>query len=337
MLKNSTINDIAKQLGVSNALVSFVLNGKNKEMRISDKMTSKVLALAEKMNYTPNYFAQSLKKGTSSTLGLIVADISNSFFAKIARYIETEALHYGYQVIFSNSDENLTKFAQQLQVLKNRKVDGLILTPPAGSDEELNKLKNIEIPFVVLDRKFKTVTHSVMINNYQASYDAVERLVKNDRKNIALINIIPELFNMEQREKGFIDALRNNGISINQALIKHFEFNHIKEHITEAIRDIIQNKADAVLFASNKIGVLGLECMLKLGVNIPDDISVISFDETLEYRLSSTPITAVTQPLEQMSKEAVRILINTIEDKYIDGQYESIELDADFVYRKSCL
>jgi len=286
MLKNSTINDIAKQLGVSNALVSFVLNGKNKEMRISDKMTSKVLALAEKMNYTPNYFAQSLKKGTSSTLGLIVADISNSFFAKIARYIETEALHYGYQVIFSNSDENLTKFAQQLQVLKNRKVDGLILTPPAGSD---------------------------------------------------VINIIPELFNMEQREKGFIDALRNNGISINQALIKHFEFNHIKEHITEAIRDIIQNKADAVLFASNKIGVLGLECMLKLGVNIPDDISVISFDETLEYRLSSTPITAVTQPLEQMSKEAVRILINTIEDKYIDGQYESIELDADFVYRKSCL
>jgi LacI family transcriptional regulator len=337
MLKNSTINDIAKQLGVSNALVSFVLNGKSKEMRISDKMTSKVLELAKELNYTPNYLAKSLRSGRTFTLGIIVGDISNPFFAKLARHIEVEALKSGYKVVFGNSDENLSKFSEQLQVLKSRQVDGLILTPPAGSEGELYKLKEQKIPFVVLDRKFNKVdTHSVVINNYQASYDATERLIKNNRKNIALINIIPELFNMKQREEGFIDALKNNGVAVNKSLIKHLEFTHEKKNVMEAIQDIVQNNADAVLFATSKMGILGIECIRELGVNLPDDMSVISFDDTSAYRVSYTPITAVVQPLEQMSKEAVRILINIIEDKYNDGQYENIEFDVELVYRKSC-
>ena len=123
MPKKSTIKDIAKELGVSNALVSFVLNGKSKEKRISDEMTARVLEVARNMNYTPNYLAKSLRNGKSNNLGLIIADISNPFFAKLARHVEIEASKYGYKVIFSNSDEKKSVFTTQLNVLKNGQVD----------------------------------------------------------------------------------------------------------------------------------------------------------------------------------------------------------------------
>ncbi len=336
-MKKCTINDIAKELCVSNTLVSFVLNGKNKEKRISDEMTSKVLELAKSMNYTPNYLAKSLRQGKSNTLGLIVADISNPYFGKLARHIELEASKYGYKVIFSNSDEKQSKFKMQLDVLKNGQVDGFIFTPPIGSEKELLKLKKEKIPFVVVDRLFEEVlTHSVVINNYKAGYDATERLIKKNRKNIALINIIYELANMRQREEGFFDALKNNGIEVNKSLIKHLKFSHEKNKIMEAIRDIIKNDADAIFFTTSKLGVFGIECLRELGEKVYQNMSIISFDDSIAYRVFSPTITAIAQPLEQMSKEAVRILMDIIENKYIDGHYENIELDTKIIIRESC-
>jgi LacI family transcriptional regulator, galactose operon repressor len=332
-----TINDIAKQLGVSNTLVSFVLNGKNKEKRISDEMTSKVLELAKSMNYTPNYLAKSLRHGKTNTLGLFVGDIANAYFGKLARHIEIEASKFGYKVIFSNSDEDLSKFKSQLEVLKNGQVDGFILVPPAGSEKELLKLKHEKIPFVVVDRIFENVfSHSVTIDNYQASYDATEYLIKNNRKNFALINNINELANMKRRGEGFYDALKNNGIAVNKSLIKHLNYSHDPNYIMEATRDIVKNGADAILFTNSQLGVLGLECLKELRVNISNSMSIISFDDSIAYELFSPTISAIRQPIEQMSKEALRILIDIIENKYIDGKYENIVLDSEIIIRESC-
>lgn len=337
MDKKSTISDIAKELGVSNALVSIVLNGKNKEMRISDKMTSKVLKLAKLMNYTPNYHAKGLRSGKSNTIGLIVGDIANPFFGKLARNIGNNALNRGYTVFIGNSDENKSKFAIQLEIFTNRHVDGIILVPPIGSEKELLSLKKRKIPFVVLDRILTEVSsHVVTINNYTASYDATERLIKNNRKNISLINTNFKLVNMHQREKGFIDALENNGVALNKSLIKHIRYNHEKSDILSEIQDIVKNKADAVLFATSYLGVLGVESLLDLGVKIPQNMSIIGFDDNLAYRTARTKITAVLQPLERMSQEAVRILIDSVEGKYNEGQYEKIELDVEYIYRESC-
>jgi len=338
MTKKSTISDIAGELGVSKTLVSFVLNGKGKEMRISAEMTAKVLEVTKRMNYTPNYLAKSLRKGRSNTLGLIVADISNPFFAKLARHIEIEASNFKYKVIFSNSDEQRQKFSTQLDVLKNGQVDGFILTPPIGSEKELIKLKKQKIPFVVVDRVFEDVAeHSVVIDNYQAAYTATERIIKNGRKNIALLNVNYELLTMRQRTEGYLDALVKNGFGVNTALIKHLKFSHEKQRIMEAVKDIIKHGADALLFTTNKLGVLGVECLRELGVRIPESLSIISFDDTDAYQVSYTPITAIVQPLEQMSKEAVRILMGIINGKYSEEQYENIVLDVEFIYRESCI
>ena len=336
-MKKKTINDIAKQLGVSNTLVSFVLNGKNKEKRISDEMTSKVLALAKSMNYTPNYLAKSLRHGKTNTLGLIVGDIANPFFGELARYIEIEASKYGYQVLLSNSDEKLSKFKTQLEVLKNGQVDGFIFSPPPGSEAELNKLKNDEIPFVIVDRIFENfLAHSVTIDNYQASYDATENLIKCNRKKIGLVNHIIELINMKQRAEGFFDALKNNGIAANESLIKHLNFSHEEDYIKEEIRDLVKNGADAILFANSRLGVIGLECLRELKVDVAKNISIISFDDSTAFKVFSPTISAIKQPLEQMSKVALRIFMNVIENRYVDGQYENIVLNTEMIKRESC-
>ncbi|MCB0729553.1 MAG: LacI family DNA-binding transcriptional regulator, partial [Ignavibacteriae bacterium] len=180
--KRTKISDIAKRLGVSTALVSFVLNGKSKEKRISDEMSKKVVETAKKMSYKPNSLAKGLRTGKSNTIGLILADISNPYFAKLARFIEIEATKYNYRVIFSNSDEDNEKFATQLEVLIDEHVDGFILTPPIGSEKELISLQKREIPFVIIDRVFKNVkSHSVIIDNFQSGYHATKRLIKNNR------------------------------------------------------------------------------------------------------------------------------------------------------------
>jgi LacI family transcriptional regulator len=337
MAKKSTIKDIAEQLGVSKALVSFVLTGKSKEQRISAKMTKKVLELAERMDYKPNYLAKSLRTGKSLTIALIIADISNPFFAKLARFLEIEASNYNYKVIFGNSDEKKEKFATELDVLKSRQVDGFILFPPIGSEKELLALKKQKIPFVVVDRLFKSVkSHSVIINNYQSGYEATQRLINNKRKNIAILNVNNELFTMKQRVKGYRDALRFNGIPVKPPLIKNLKFSHEKKLVMDAIEEIVAAGADGLLFTTSKLAILGIECLRELGVSIPENISVISFDDMDAYKVAYTPISAIDQPLEQMSKEAVRILMRMIAGHYGNGEYENIMLDVNFIFRESC-
>ncbi len=338
MASRNTISDIARQLGVSKTLVSFVLNGKSKEMRISDEMTSRVLELARSLNYKPNYLAKSLRTGKSHTIGLIVADISNPFFAHLARYIEIEASKRKYKIVFSSSDENRTKFAAQLEILKDGHVDGFILTPPIGSEKELLLLKEQKIPFVLVDRIFKNVeAHSVIIDNYHEAYYATMRLISNGRKNIALLNVNNELITMQARAKGYMDAIGASGLKAEPSLIKHLKFSHEKKLVMKAILEIIQNKADAILFTTNKLGVLGIECIQELELRIPENLSIISFDDTDLYKISSTSISAIQQPLENMSKEAVRILVSMIETPDVLTDFEKIELKAEFILRKSCM
>ena len=335
--KKITSKDIAKALGISRTVVSFVLNGKSEEMRISKELTKKVLDYMEASNYQPNYMAQSLKTGKTFTIGLIVADIANPFFAKMAREVEQEVSKKGYSVIFCSSDENKKNFNFQLENLKNRQVDGLLLTPPINSTKILTSLISQKIPFVIIDRIFENLNaNSVIINNHKSAYDATKRLINNKRMNVALINVNNELITMNQRTKGYVDALTDCGIKVNPELIKQLKFSNVTEDVNEAIAEVIKNNADAILFTTNKLGVTGIQAISNLKKRIPDDIAVISFDDTDAYAVAKTPITAIKQPLELMSKEAVRILIKLIENAEENVAPEQVVLDTNFIIRESC-
>ncbi len=335
MAKKSTIKDIADQLGVSKALVSFVLNGKAKEKRISDAMAGKVLEMARQMDYTPNYLAKSLKTGKSQTIALIIADISNPFFARFARYLEDEASRHQYKVIIANSDERNEKFKAELELLRTRQVDGFILTPPIGSEPALLDLQEQKVPFVVVDRLFEQVeSNTVIIDNYRAAYSATRRLAENGRRHIAILNVNNELVTMQRRVEGYRDALLHHGLAVRDSLVKQLPFSHDKHLVREAIEDIRAAGADALLFTTGKLTLLGLECLKELGIRIPQDISVISFDDMDAYRVTYTPISAIAQPLEAMSREALRILLRQIEQG--DRPTEKVMLDVQFIFRESC-
>lgn len=335
--KKITSKDIAKELGISRSVVSFVLNGKNKEMRISDELTKKVLDLVETRNYQTNHIAKSLKTGKTHTIGLIVADIANPFFAKIASEIEKEVRKKGYSVFFCSSNENKKNFNFQLENFKNRQVDGLILIPPINSDKILTVLGSQNIPFVIMDRVFENLSaNSVNINNHKAAYDATTRLINNGRKKVALINVNNELITMSDRTNGYIDAIADNGMEVNPYLLQQLKYSNVAAHVNEAVNEVILNNADAIIFTTNKLGVQGVQAISNMGKRIPEDIAVISFDDTTAYAVAKTSITAIKQPLEQMCKEAVRILMKSIDKNESNIDTEQIILDASFIVRESC-
>lgn len=335
--KKITSQDIADELGISRSVVSFVLNGKNKEMRISDELTQKVLTLVENRNYQANQLARSLKTGKTFIIGLIVADISNPFFANIAREVELELSKYGYDVVFCSSDENKTKFKVQIENFIHRQVDGLILIPPVNSFDVLSVLNSQNIPFVIIDRDFTDKNiNSVNINNHKAAYDATNRLINNDRKRVGIINVNNELLTMAERTAGYIEALNDNGIKINSELIKHLKFSKVSKHVYKAVEDLITNNVDAIIFTTNKLGVFGIQAIREMDKKIPEDIAVISFDDSEVYATAFTSITAVKQPLKQMSKEAVRIILKAINSNNLKFDYEQIALDVSFIVRESC-
>jgi LacI family transcriptional regulator len=335
--KKITSKDIAEELGISRSVVSFVLNGKNKEMRISDELTKKVLDLVETRNYQTNHIAKSLKTGKTHTIGLIVADIANPFFSKIASEIEKEVRKKGYSVFFCSSNENKKNFSFQLENFINRQVDGLILIPPIKSDKILALLASQNIPFVIMDRVFENLgANSVNINNHKAAYDATTRLINNGRKKVALINLNNELITMSNRTNGYLEAIADNGMEANPDLLQQLKYSNVAEHVNEAVNKVISNNADAIIFTTNKLGIQGVQAISNMGKRIPEDIAVISFDDTTAYDVAKTSITAIKQPIEQMSKEAVRILMKSIDKSDVEIAPEYVTLDVSFIIRESC-
>ena len=178
-MKRVSLKDIARELGVSTATVSLVLNGKNTAGRVSSEMSKKILDKAAELHYVPNTLAKGLKMGKSRTIGLIVADVSNLFFGSLALHIQTYAEQKGYSVIIGNTNEQPKAMGDIINFLYARQVEGLIITPTEKSQYLLKRLIKSKIPFVLVDRSFpELAVSSVLINNYEISYQSTERLIQ---------------------------------------------------------------------------------------------------------------------------------------------------------------
>lgn len=339
-MKKTSLKDIANQLGVSKTLVSFVLNGKEKEFRINEDICKRVLEVAKELNYQPNRIAQGLRTGKTNTIGLIIADIANPFFGKLGREIEQEAANYGYRVIFCSSDENAEKSKQQITMLQQSQVDGYIISPPKYSEEQIMALAKGKIPFVLIDRYFPEIEcNYIVVDNFNAAYGATNHLLKLGRKRIANITVNLDLINMKERTDGYKQALIDAGIDVDNSLIKALPFSHDNTDVARAIKELVENKenkVDAILFSTSKLGINGIESISALGLKIPDDIAIISFDDPDAYRICSSPVTVVDQPLKEIGKTAVQVLMEEIKSSDNNREIQKITLKTDFIVRKSC-
>ena len=220
MKKKVCLKDIAQKVGVSIALVSYVLNNQ-KLSRINKDVAQKIKDVAKELNYRTNQIARSLKTNKTFTIGLIVADISNPFFSGLARIIEDEAEKNNYTVIFGSSDEKAEKSLKLINVLVNRQVDGFIIAPAENTASQILYLQENEIPFVLVDRYYPDIKAShVAIDNYKASYTAVSHVINNDRKRIGMITYDTTMFHLQERKKGYIDALKEKGLPFKKNWLK---------------------------------------------------------------------------------------------------------------------
>lgn len=180
--KRVTIKDIATEAGVSIALVSFVMNNKadgKDTYRVNKETAQRILEVAQKLNYQPNNAARTLRSGKTNTIGVIVSDISNKFFADIARCIENHAYKHKYTVLFGSTDENPQKLENLIEVFRNKGIDGLVVVPCEGADEIIRDIARQNIPLVLLDREVPDLeVSSVVLNNRRAGYETTEALIR---------------------------------------------------------------------------------------------------------------------------------------------------------------
>lgn len=316
MKQKASLKDIAKIVGVSIPLVSYVLSNKGKENRVSEKTAEKIREVAKELNYHPNLNARSLKTNKTRTIGVIVADISNPFFSNLARIIEDEAYSQDYTVIFGSSDENVEKFNKVLNFLLTRQVDGLIIAAPEGSKEIIANLKELGIPLVLIDRYFKDLeTNYVIVDNFNASIQATNYLLAKGHKKIASVMYQSELAHYRDRCNGYLEALGQAGVAPKGEFIKKISHLSLKKNMNRAIRELVlEAEIDAIYFHTNTLAEEGLKQLIDLGRDVLKEIDVVVFDQNSTYHFLEDFIPYLGQPIKKMGQKALRTLINQIEE-----------------------
>lgn len=315
-MKKITIKDIATEAEVSISTVSFVINGKGEKMGISAAVIKKVQDVAEKLNYRPSMIATSLRTGKTRSIGLIVEDISNQFFSDLARVIEDEAKNIDYRVFYCSTGDDDERSEELIHSLLQANVDGFIITPTQNLEEKIDLLLKLKKPVVLVDRYFpgQRVSHVVM-DNYEAANSATKFLISKGFKNIAVVNNTSEMVQMKLREDGYRDALKEAGI-YDQSLVLHMEYHSNEEARIASIVNFVKKNTqiDAVLFLTNYMGLTGLQAFKDMGIKIPQDIAVISFDDHDSFKLHTPTITVIAQPIEDIAIKSIQLLMSQMTD-----------------------
>jgi LacI family transcriptional regulator len=336
MGKKVSLKDIAKEVGVSTALVSYVLNNL-KEGRISKEIAQKIREVAQRLNYRPNQIAKSLKTSKTFTIGLIVADISNPFSSTLARIVEDEANKFNYTVIFGSSDENEQKSQKVIDTLLNRQVDGLIISPPANSEAQMLDLQKNDVPFVLLDRYFPNIkTNYVALNNHAAASIATGHLIEGGCKRVGMINYRTDLFHLQERKRGYLSALKKHDAFFRKSFLKEVDIANNKQEIEKAVKDLLHldEPVDGLVLSSNIIAAHVLRYINTLQLRVPNDLAIVSFDETEALDLFYAPLTYIKQPLREMGAIATKILLENIAS---NNSITQVDMEPELVVRASSL
>jgi len=333
--KKISIKDIAKLTNTSITTVSFVLNGKG---RISKEISEKILAIASENGYEPNRMAVGLRTGASKVIGFVVEAIGGPFFGAMAKVIEEEAEKQGYGVIYCSTNNNIQKGKDVIRMLSRQQVDGYIITPLKGLEKEVQNLITNEKPVVLIDGYFPglDIPH-VLVDNYNSSYTAIEFLIKSGYRNIGLITADIELIQLQDRMHGYTDALKAHGLNDDQKAILKIAFDTDRDKAIKLMKAFIkqQKHLDALFFTTNYLGIMGLQSITELGLNIPNDLAMLSFDDNEIFEFYPPGITTVKQPAYDIAKSAIDMLLSQMSEKKYDISKIKLQIPAQIVKRGS--
>jgi LacI family transcriptional regulator len=340
-LKNTSIKDIAKEAGVAISTVSYVVNKKD---LVADKTKKKVLKAIEKLGYEPNFIARSLRTKKTSTIGVIVYDISNPFVAQIVRGMEEIVKIRGYIMVLGCTFNDSSEEERQINVMINQFIDGLLIIGGSDNEKIYKKIIIRKIPLVFVDRELeKFPSISVIVDNVMAMEKAVDYLYSMGHRDIGYISYpVEKQTTIRQRYAGYIKGLKKNNLPFNPDYViidERFTDKELESKDMDITFKLMQQfikskKLPTAFITISDIIAYGLIKALKENnVNVPDDVSVVGFDNIIFDDYVSPPLTTIEQPKKNMGTAGMNLLLDIIEGKNIENK--KIVLPTEIIIRQS--
>ncbi len=335
-----TIYDIAKNANVSPMTVSRVINNSANIKATTRKKVERAIA---ELGYIPNAAARSLTSNQTKTLGLMLPDITNPFFSKIARGVEDMAVERGYRVLISNTDEDSQKEINYIDMMISARVDGVLLAPTSDTTiNQIERLRQHDIPVVLLDRTIEGFSGDYVIgDSYAGSQQLVQHLIDGGHRNISLINGPSNVSTARERARGYLETLEKNGLEQYEHYLSELDYKHAQEgkakKILERLWSLDPDQRPTAIFAANNfIAVSLIRTLREMGLSVPKDISVVCFDEVEPVVYFDPFFTVSAQPATEFGRVGIQLLIDRVENKEMD-EAKKIVLQPEIHIRKSTL
>ena len=301
----TTIKDVAKHAGVGIGTVSRVINN---EKSVGEKTRKKVIEVMKTLNYLPNNMASQLRKNETRIIALLVPVVNHPFFAKLAYYVEDEADRFGYSVILVSSQQRVEKEAEIISRIKHKKVDGAVFVTHYNHEED--ELK--DCPIISIDRVLGENIPYVTSDNYESTKKAIKYMIERGAKRVGFIGSKPIVDSeVLERERAYLDVMAEYGMPVCMVndVMQHGEETVVVANFMEKYSDV-----DGVFVSGYTLSQVFYEAAVELGRKIPDDLQIISYDGIFK-QWSISNMTCVEQPIEEMARQVVRLLIKKIHNE----------------------
>ncbi|MEZ4855606.1 MAG: LacI family DNA-binding transcriptional regulator [Gelidibacter sp.] len=344
MKKQITLKQIAKELDVSISTVSKALRN---SIEISEDTKDKIQAFAKLYNYRPNNIALSLKNRKTKTIGIIIPEIVHHFFSKVIRGIELVANKRGYNVIVGLSNESFDKEVINMQMLANGSIDGFILsiskeTLLQQDYHHFNETINQGMPIVMFDRVVNEINcDKVIIDDLKGSKNAVNKLLDNGCKQVAIITTKDYVSVGRLRTQGYLEAFEEHKMSPNANLILKVDDALVSEDHIESLETEVEQlfknntKIDGVFAVNELYAIIAMKVARKLGLKIPEDVQFIGFTDGVLSKHATPSLTTVSQHGQQMGEKAAELLIDKLEKDDQDDHYQTVVIETELILRNS--
>lgn len=338
MANRVTLDHIAQHVGVSKTLVSLVLNGKAQQYGISRQTCDRVFAAVKELNYRPNQTARSLRTGKTGTIGLVVSDISNTFYAQLARQFEDLATANGYSVFICSTDEDVEKEQRLITMLRNRQVDGLVVSSSQSNAEWLMAINDSGTPLVLIDRHLgaSTLTAVVAANRNGGALLANHLFEQGYRHPLVIGLSTNYISSVAERIEGFVEVFKGKGQT---CAIREVGFNTLQPDVHSLLANpkLLPFKPDCLFAVNNNVATAALQSLAAMRVKIPNGLGLVCFDDLPYFSIIEPTITAVEQPIAAMCGKAFELLQLKMVGDSVEVSQGILELPVKLNIRRSSL
>ncbi|WP_198162665.1 LacI family DNA-binding transcriptional regulator [Halobacillus mangrovi] len=309
-----TIKDVAKVANVSISTVSRVLNNSG---YTSASTKEKVHKAVDELKFQKNMVATAMIKKQTSTLGLIIPDIKNIFYGELTRAIEDEAHKHGFNVILCNTDNDLSKESEYLNFLLRKGIDGIIFSTPEINDRNVREIMKTrpDLPLIILGSQVKDVRlDEVLVDNFEGGYQATKHLLELGHQKVGYIGGQPDSYSTVERYKGYQEALEDYKVKLNNNYVKLDEFK-IHSGYNKGLEMLSRKDRPTAIFAGNDAIAVGIyKAARELGLNVPEQLSVIGFDDSQFAEIVDPELTTIRTPISEMGQKTVELIVKIVKE-----------------------